>query len=192
MKYFKITKILILSLFIQSCSSSFIGKRFVFYDYFKDLDLELTLYKDSTFVLKDEYGRRKMSQKGKWKMEISDYDSTISTQTLILTDTIKPQIFIDLSKRKWFIYKSNYDNKEYSIREDYFPLISQDTVILLNNKNLILRKLNFKVEHGNIEKKKILQAEKFYIKVIGKENYIKSLGEGISVEKARENLKKCY
>jgi hypothetical protein len=176
---------------LYSCSSSIIGKRFVYYNSENESDLELIFNKDSTFTLKDEYGCKRMSQKGNWLKMESD-EKTFFLYRLILFDSTKPSVSINLFGKKIYTYKSNCDGKIYTIKEDsYFPLISKDTITIMNSKNIIFRGLYFFKFKGNIEEVRIINQEKEFIKKFGKKAYIQTIGQGISVTKARESLKEC-
>lgn len=186
------TFIIFVSLILQACSSTFMGKRFIYYDYKAELDLALYLNKDSTFILIDEYGCKQMNQRGNWT-QLKD-TTTLFMGTFVLTDTIKIIPHRAFCGMKTIRYRSTFNKKYYSrYEEDYlkFPLIQRDTIYLVNKNKIRLRGHNFNIEKGNIAKKRVLQHEKAIIDMTDKKIYIKLFGEGNSRKKARERLSTC-
>ena len=184
-------KIIILIVFLSiSCSSTLIDKRFTLVSTDKEWELELILYQDSTFTLKDEYGCNKLSQKGKWKV-IQNTDN-ISIKTLLLTDNIEIQYNTNRFGHKTISYESDLDGLRYENKiENQFPLIIKDTLRLVSKNEVVYKTYTFVIFNGNIQDKRLKQLEEIYIDKIGKENYIEVLGEGKDIKKARENLLKC-
>ncbi len=156
----------------------------------KEWELELILNQDSTFTLKDEYGCNKMSQKGKWKVIENTDDASV--KTLLLMDDIEVQNNTNQFGHKIISYESDLDGLRYkNKKENQFPLILSDTLRLVSKDKALYKAYTFDVYNGNLQDKRLMQLEKIYIDKIGKENYIKSLGEGKDIKKARENLLKC-
>ncbi|MEL1246295.1 hypothetical protein AAEO56_18620 [Flavobacterium sp. DGU11] len=164
----------------------FINKRFTYIDPFNEWDLELLFFSDSTFTLQDKYGCRLTSQKGHWRV----YKQNSNIKKLILTDTVQTWTLTDGGAISIY-YKSDIDNKTYSIRKEfYFPLIENDTIEIYNDSIVKLRKLSFDDFDGDIEEKRVLMLESYLIKTLGKDQYLKKYGKG-SIEDARKTLKIC-
>lgn len=157
----------------------------------KEWELELILKSDSTFILKDEYGCNKMAQKGIWKMTTNSPDSLLMIK-IIVTDTLNVQKNTNMFGHKIISYTSNLDGLRYSNKEgNQFPLIKNDTIYLVTKNKALYKGFTFDVYNGQLQKKRVMLLEKIYIDKFGKDLYIKTLGEGISIKKARENLLEC-
>ena len=169
--------------------NDFLNKRYTYINTDKEWEIELTFYPDSSFVIKDINGCVRMSQKGKWK---NGYDKSLSQKVLYLQDTtsvVRNKLF---NNKILYSYTSNYDSSNYVSRQEYyFPLIKQDTIYFIDSETLLFRGERFVVSNENLQEKRVKVIEDFYINKIGKEMYIKLLGDGESIEKARENLTKC-
>jgi hypothetical protein len=176
---------------LTSCSSGLMNKRYIYIDADKEQDLELIMFKDSTFILKDMYGCNQMSQKGKW--EYIDNNKNSDYVNYILSDTTKFFKSTNIHNKVLYSFISNVNNNKYIIKEDqYFPIVKTDTVSFVkNDKILFFRGLTFTKSNKNIEQERIKILEERIIMRIGKEMYIKTIGEGISIKKARENLSYC-
>ena len=189
----KILYILIAVLF-YSCSSSFVGKKFTMISTDNEWEIELVLNRDSTFTLIDKYGCVRMAQKGKWKV-INNTDTIFDIlflKTIVLTDTLQAEKWVNRFGHRMISYHSNLNGLYYHNREsEQFPLVTNDTLFLVAKNKALFKTFTFDIYNGNLQKKRVLAVEKFYIDRTGKLLYIKLLGEGISIEKARENIIKC-
>jgi len=173
---------------VSACSSSYLNQRYAYVDKEREWEMELVLKADSTFLLRDNYGCIQMRQRGTFKRLINNSKQ----QTLVLSDTTRVEVRSNVFQKKRYSYLSNVDYKQYMFTEDqYFPLVSLDTVYVLDDRRVLFRGMTFERFHGNLQKRRIRLVERFYIERFGKDLYIKSIGEGISVKRARENLKKC-
>ena len=156
----------------------------------KEWELELILKKDSTFTLKDEYGCNKLSQKGNWKV-IENTDD-VSIKMLLLTDNLEVQDNLNQFGHRTISYQSDLDKLRYENKEEnQFPLIINDTIRLITKDKVLYKTFTFDVYDGDLQEKRLMLLEKTYIDKLGKDNYIKTLGEGKGIKKARENLLKC-
>lgn len=176
----------------MSCSHRFINKDYVYINPHKEQDVQLVFNSDSTFILQDNYGCNRMLQKGTWAtLKVEQNDKYV--QKLILRDTTKVSKVKDWHNKWFYSYYSNIDNKQYITPESqYFPLVKSDTVsIVIKDNVLFMNGLTFKRFNGNIEKERIKMLEDELINKIGKKLYIETMGEGISIKRARENLAKC-
>jgi hypothetical protein len=132
-----------------------------------------------------------MAQKGKWKLlsgnKNQDYIS------YVLHDTTKVLRFTNIHDKVSYTFISNLNNKRFTIKEDsYFPIINTDTISFVkNDKIFFFRGLTFTKSNKNIAQERVKILEKEIISKIGTKMYIKTLGEGISKKKARENLSYC-
>lgn len=184
----RIIYIIFSSLCLASCSASFTNKRFVYIDKEKEWEMELVFKPDSSFILRDRYGCVQMSQKGKWSIMMND----TMDKALVVSDTTFVKVGYNLFDKIRYSYRSNADGKQYMFTEDqYFPLIRLDTMYIVDKNNIQFRKMNFYTFEGNLQRKRIRMIEEFYISKIGKSAYVNSIGEGVSVKKARLNLLKC-
>lgn len=156
----------------------------------KEWELELVLKPDSTFTLKDEYGCNKLSQKGNWAVIENTDDSTI--KTILLTDDLKVQNNVNQFGLRTISYLSDLDGLRYENKEEnQFPLITKDTIRLVTKGKVFYKTFDFDLFEGNLQEKRLSALEKLYINKLGKDNYIKILGEGKGIKEARENLLKC-
>lgn len=188
----KINIIYLIALFVlNSCSNKFTNAKYTYIDPHKEQDLQLVMYPDSTFILKDIYGCNRMIQKGNWSL--LDMDRESKYLKIALSDTINVVKYTNIHDKVYYSFISNVDKIKYVIKEEqYFPLITKDTIsIVKNDEILFLRGLTFKKSNKNIEKERIKMLEKEIINRIGKKIYISTIGEGISLKKARENLAYC-
>ena len=71
------------------------------------------------------------------------------------------------------------------------PLKENDTMEIYNDNRIELPKLLFDEFDGNIEQKRVLMLESYFIKVLGKDKYLKKYGNG-SIEDARKTLRICH
>ncbi len=182
--------IIFLVVLLNSCSSSFVGKRFVMVSTDKEWELELILKQDSTFTLKDEYGCNKMAQKGNWRVIENTDDLFI--KTVLLTDNLDVQNNVNQFGHKTISYQSDLDGLRYENKEDnQFPLIKNDTIRLVTKDKVLYKTFTFDVYKGDLQQKRLMLLENIYINKFGKDNYIKTLGEGKGIKNARENLLKC-
>lgn len=156
----------------------------------KEWELELVLKQDSTFTLKDEYGCNKVAQKGNWRV-IENTDD-ISIKTVLLTDNLEVQNNVNQFGHKTISYQSDLDGLRYENKEDnQFPLIKSDTIRIVTKNKALYKTFTFDVYDGDLQQKRLMSLENIYIDKFGKDNYIKTLGEGKGIKKARENLLKC-
>jgi hypothetical protein len=156
----------------------------------KEWELELVLKQDSTFTLKDEYGCNKVAQKGNWRV-IENTDD-ISIKTVLLTDNLEVQNNVNQFGHKTISYQSDLDGLRYENKEDnQFPLIKSDTIRIVTKSKALYKTFTFDVYDGDLQQKRLMSLEYIYIDKFGKDNYIKTLGEGKGIKKARENLLKC-
>ncbi len=178
-------------LFLISCNSNFINKRYVYLDVDKELELELILFEDSTFILKDINGCNQMSQKGEWKFLNDNND--LNFQKYILFDTTTVYNHTNIHNKVFYSYISNLNNKQYTIREEqYFPIIKNDTISFVkDDKVSFFRESTFIRSNKNLKKERIKILEKKLIDKIGVKMYIKTIGEGKSKKNARKNLSNC-
>ncbi|MEE9337835.1 MAG: hypothetical protein V3U87_07120 [Methylococcaceae bacterium] len=156
----------------------------------KEWELELILKQDSTFILKDEYGCNKTAQKGNWRV-IENTDNA-SVKTFLLTDNLEVQNNVNQFGHKTISYQSDLDKLRYENKEEnQFPLMINDTIRLVTKDKVLYKTFTFDVYKGNLQEKRLMLLENIYINKLGKDNYIKTLGEGKGIKKARENLLKC-
>jgi hypothetical protein len=172
--------------YLSSCSTTLFNRRLIYIDEKIEADIELILNSDSTFLLMDRYGCRQFKQKGLVR-KIAD-----KPQTYLLTDTTEYNLFINQFNDSIYFFTSNVDSKSYSVKKEFlYRIITLDTLTMLSNKKAILRNNTFTTSNGDLEAKRVLKIENSIIAKIGKRNYIKTVGENISLERARFNLKNC-
>lgn|SRR5690554_523255 len=185
LKWNFINLLLIFILFFSSCSRSFINNTYSYLSFNnnRDLQVDLIFFEDSTFLLKDIYGRKQFTQKGTWRLLNVDSNSSYNLDfpVILLTDT--PMIEERLSSshhgliepRELVIYISNYDGKYYRfLKEVYmqFPLIEQDTVYFYPNNWIEFRNLHLKKSNGTTDRIYYKQMEKYYLTWLGKKNFL--------------------
>lgn len=177
--------------FLISCNNRIIDKRYVYIDADKEHEFEFFFFKDSTFIIKDFHGCNQMAQKGKWKQLIED--SNNDYVNYVLYDTTKVLKYTNIHGKVSYSFVSNFNKKRFTINEDhYFPVISTDTVSFVKkDKVFFLRGLTFTKSNKKLSRERVKILEKRLIEKIGKEMYIKTIGEGVSLKKARENLSYC-
>jgi hypothetical protein len=142
-------------------------------------------------MLKDIYGCNQMLQKGKWR-KMNDNKEGDFVQYLLF-DTTKVTKYTNMHNKVFYSYISNVDNRKYSFREeDYFPIINVDTLTFVNNDDIFFfRGLTFKKSNKNLAKKRVKMIENQMITKIGVRMYVKTIGDGISKKRARENITSC-
>lgn len=187
----KVLFLLIIFLLSISCSSSFVGKRYIYIDTRKEQEIELYFFKDSTFVLKDINGCYRMGQKGSWSLSNSQDDKFYTS--IIMSDDILIKKAKNMHGKNLYSYVNDLDNKQYIQREsNYFPPVILDTSYIIKNDRILkLRGLTFYQYDGDVAKKRLKLLEKEIISEIGKKMYIETIGEGLNIRKARENLIDC-
>lgn len=178
---------LILFLFSSNCTVEKSGK----YGYFstdKEWEIQIEINSDYSFTIEDKYGCNQLKQSGTWKVIEKGYD-----QIVVVLEDNKTKINkgTNLNGKEVISYFDNSTNAYYQNPiENQFPLIRSDTIYIKGNE-LKLKGYIFTKNLNDLRNKRILEIEKSYIQDLGKEKYIQLLGDGVSIERARDNLKKC-
>jgi hypothetical protein len=175
-------------LLTTSCAHKLTGKNYIAIEPWKEWQIELKLNQDSTFGLTDRFGCNVFDYSGQWHYH---RDSVFSF--LILNDTAKAVYIKSHNAYQFFNRKTQ---KQQIVRADqYFPVISIDTILILNNKRLRFRGLTFVRQKlfssKNLSKKREQMIEVFYFDKIGKEHFIKTFGDGKGLKEARKNIIEC-
>lgn len=176
-----------LIIFLSTCSNAS-NRSYGYYSTEKEWEIQLDLNEDYTFVIEDKHGCNQLRQHGVWKL----LDKNKDTITILLEDNnIKPQKGKNLHGKYVVSYSDDQTNIYYQNPiENQFPLITSDTVYI-NSKELRFKDFVFIEGLKDLQNKRILEIESDYIEDIGEDQYILLFGDGLSKEKARENLKKC-
>lgn len=167
-----------------SCTS----KKYFAIEPWKGWEIELSLNKDSTFILSDTIGCNTFYYMGKWHLS---KDSLFNY--VILKDTINVIYNADYNMFSYF--NQHTKQKQVVEAQDFFSIGEIDTILIINKNMMLFKNLTFNrtkiCESNNLEEKRIKIIENYYINKMGKKLYIKVLGDGKSVNQARKNLKDC-
>lgn len=179
--------IMLTILFLSTCSVDKTGE-FGYFSVDQEWEIQLEIYEDYTFKIEDKYGCNQLKQTGEWQLiEEANNKAVI----LLMDKNIEINKGTNLNGKEVISYFDSLTNTYYQNPiENQFPLIDMDT-IYLEKGQLKLKNYTFKRGLDDLQNKRILEIEKSYINDIGKDQYIKLLGDGISIKRARENLKKC-
>ena len=110
---------------------------------------------------------------------------------LLLNDTTKSE-YIKTHDMYQFINKET--QKRQVVKTDkYFPVISTDTVWVLNKRQISFRGLIFdrSCSSKNLAKQRVKMIENFYISKMGKELFIKTFSNSGGIKEARKNIREC-
>jgi hypothetical protein len=178
-----------LLLLLTSCNYKLTSKSYIAIEPWKEWEIEIQLNKDSTFRVEDKFGCNLFYYSGFWH-----YNKDYPVNFLILTDTTKAKYILSHDAYQFYNKKTQ---KLQIVRDDkYFPVITTDTALIFGNgKNIEFRGLTFKKQKlfgsRDLEKKRVKLIEAYYINNMGKELYIKAIGNGKGVKEARKNIREC-
>ena len=174
----------VILLVIISCSHSI----YTTIEPWKEWEIELKLNKDSTFKMTDRFGCNIFDYSGQWH-----YHKNYTLNFIVLTDTTKSEY---IKSHDMYQFFNRETQKQQVVRADqYFPVISTDTVWILNNRKMNFRRLTFDKQRlwssKDLGKKRVQMVEKFYIDKMGKELFIKTFGNGKGIKEAEKNIRYC-
>jgi hypothetical protein len=185
----KMTPILIIYVLIAvSCSNNITRGKFTAIEPWKEWEIELKFYKDSTFTIIDSFGCNRFYYSGQWR-----YHNDSILAFIVLHDTTRSEY--DKSHDVYQYYDIKTQKQQIVRAKEYFSVISEDTVWVLNKRQISFRQLTFYRKRlfssNDLEKERAKMIEDFYISKIGKELYIKTLGDGKGIKEARKNIIDC-
>jgi hypothetical protein len=171
---------------LNSCAYKFTGRTYVAIEPWKEWQIQVRFKADSSFEMVDSFGCNRFDYVDNWR-----YNEANGERSLILKDSAKA--LYDKLHDAYFVRNSKM-SKEQVIKSDrYFPIISSDTMVFIKNRVLRFRGLDFRVQDGakdlNIERAKMI--ESYYVKTIGKRQYIEAFGGGKGLNEARKAIMNC-
>jgi len=178
----------IIILVITSCTYKLTNSNYTTVEPWKEWEIELKFNNDSTFKMTDSFGCNLFNYSGQWH-----YHKDAVLEFIILNDTTKSEY---IKSHDMYQFFNKETQKLQVVRADkYFPVISTDTVWILNKRQISFRGLVFDRQRlskeEDLSKKRVKMIEDFYIGKMGRELFIKTFGDGKGIEEARKNIKEC-
>lgn len=182
----KTTAIISIMLIIASCTPKLTNSIYSTVEPWKEWEVELVFHKDSTFKMKDRFGCNLFAYSGQWH-----YNKSATLGFIVLNDTTKSEY---IKSHDMYQFFNKETQKQQVVKIDkYFPVISTDTVWVLNKRQVCLRGLVFDRSGSskNLAKQRVKMIEDFYISKMGKGLFIKTFSDGGGIKKARKNIREC-
>ncbi len=184
----KIIIFAIITILITSCSLKLTSRVYTTIEPWKEWEIEMKLNKDSTFKMTDRFGCNIFDYSGRWRY----YKDSIF-KYLILNDTTKSEYI--KSRNSYQFFNRRIQKLQIVRANQYFPVISTDTGLILSNSRIRFRGLTFErqelLSNKDLSKRRIKILESYYITEMGKDLFIKTFGKGKGIKEARKNLKEC-
>jgi len=142
--------------------------RLIYFDFQKDLDLELVINKNGTFELRDLFGSQQMRQEGTYHR--------LDKKTLLLIDTTligEREMLTD--RKKYNVYE--YNSKYLYMDNQLFSSVKNDSLQIVDYNHIVLKGFVFeKIDHDYTFEDKIRLTEEHYKNLYGKKTLKKMFG----------------
>jgi len=183
-----IAKSYIIILLVTSCTHKLTNSNYTTVEPWKEWEIELKFNKDSTFKMTDRFGCNLFDYSGQWH-----YHKDAVLDFIVLNDSTKSEY---IKSHDMYQFFNKETQKLQVVRADkYFPVISTDTVWILNERQISFRRLVFDRQRlsskKDLSKQRVKLIEEFYVGKIGRELFIKTFGNGKGIEEAKKNISDC-
>ena len=183
-----IAKSYIIILLVTSCTHKLTNSNYTTVEPWKEWEIELKFNKDSTFKMTDKFGCNLFDYSGQWH-----YHKDAVLGFIVLNDTTKSEY---IKSHDMYQFFNKETQKLQVVRADkYFPVISTDTVWILNERQISFRRLVFDRQRlsskKDLSKQRVKLIEDFYVGKMGQELFIKTFSNGKGIKKARKNISDC-
>jgi hypothetical protein len=175
-------------LFATSCTHKLTGSKYTAIEPWKEWQIELKFNKDSTFTMIDRFGCNRFNYSGLWH-----YHENSILKLIVLNDTTKSEYI--KSHDMYQFYDKKTQKQQVVKANEYFPVISNDTIKILSKNQISFRGLIFNRKKlfgsNDLGKERTKMIEDFYVNKIGRKAYIKAFGNGKGIKEARKNINDC-